>query len=62
MVLRCEAPGCMQMADRRAKFLDPRRDCDEERAYTIKYACCADHLLEICDELERQAQYARLVH
>ena len=61
MILRCESPSCMREAKRRAKFLDPRRGHGDELAYVIKHFCCDEHELAICDELERQAQYVRLV-
>ena len=62
MLIHCEAPGCMREAKGASKFLDPRRGHGEERAYTRKYFCCDTCQLEIVDELERQANYARLVH
>lgn len=62
MILRCQNPTCMMEAHMAAKFLDPRRGHGDERKYTHRYFCSQDCELAICDELERQAQYARLVH
>lgn len=62
MVLRCEAPGCMAEAKRKCKFLDPRRGDDENLAYVVKFFCSETCQLNIVDELERVAQYARVVN
>lgn len=62
MFIRCENPHCMKEATHSAKFLDPRRGHGEERSYARKYFCSQECELGIVDELERQAQYARLVH
>lgn len=63
MFIHCDNPKCMQLAKGRSKFLDPRRgDGDGDRlAYTVKHYCSVECQLAICDELERVAQYARLV-
>lgn len=61
MLTKCENPFCMNEARGRAKFLDPRRGHDGELAYVTKCFCCENCQLAICDELERVAQYARLV-
>jgi hypothetical protein len=60
MFLRCENPACIKPATNHAKFLDPRRSHDVIAAYTVKYFCSQECELAIVDELERQAQYARL--
>lgn len=62
MSLRCQNPSCKMEAHMSAKFLDPRRGHGDERAYARKYFCSQECELAICDELERQAQYARLCH
>ena len=51
----------MAEAHRAVKILDPRRGHGEILAYTRKYICslqCEEALIE---ELEREAQYVRLV-
>ena len=62
MLLRCQAPNCMNEARGRAKFLDPRRGHGEELAYVSKNFCCENCQLGIMEELERQANYARVVN
>ena len=62
MFLRCENPACMCEARGKAKFLDPRRGHEDECACTMRYYCSQECELAIVDELERQANYARLVH
>ena len=62
MILRCQNPHCMKEAIRGAKFLDPRRGEADDLRYVIRHFCSDDCELAIVDELERQAQYARLVH
>ena len=61
MFLRCEAPHCMREAVMRRKFQDPRRG-GNELAYINKHFCCLQCEEAIVEELERQAQYARLVN
>jgi len=61
MILRCNAVGCMLPATQRCKFLDPRRGGEDRLAYTVRYFCSDECQLQIVDELERVAQYARLV-
>jgi len=61
MILRCEAPNCMNEARGRAKFLDPRRGRGGELAYVTKHFCSQTCELAVMDELERQAQYDCLV-
>lgn len=62
-MFHCEAPGCMRVAGNRRKFRDPRRDDGDNRpAYTERYFCSDECERDIVDELERQAQLARLVH
>lgn len=62
MILRCQNPVCMLEAHRGAKFRDPRRGKGHELAYTTRYFCSQECELAIVDELERQAQYARVVN
>lgn len=62
MFLRCQNPTCMLEAHMAAKFLDPRRGHGEELAYTKRYFCSDACQLEIVEDLERKATYARLVH
>lgn len=52
----------MLEAHRGAKFRDPRRGKGHELAYTTRYFCSQECELAIVDELERQAQYARVVN
>ncbi len=61
-VMRCENPHCMRPAEGRHKFRDPRRGQDDELAYVVRFFCSQECELAIVDNLERQAQYARLVH
>ena len=61
-MFHCEAPGCMRVAGERKKFRDPRRDDDSVHAYCERYFCSQECELAIVDELERQANLARLVH
>lgn len=60
--MHCENPRCMRSSQERKKFLDPRRGKGDELAYVAKYFCSPECEEAIVDELERQAQYARLVH
>lgn len=62
LYLYCEAPGCMRRAEDRHRFRDPRRDDKDHDAYVDRYFCSQECELAIVDELERQAQLARLVH
>ncbi len=57
----CENPRCMMAAQGRKKFIDPRRGAGEDLAYIAKFYCSPECEEAIVDELERQAQYARLV-
>lgn len=54
---------CGRPATHRKNFRDPRRDDDDHDANVEKYLCddtgCESGYV---DELERQAQFARLVH
>lgn len=52
----------MAPAQERHKFQDPRRGKGDELAYILKFFCSPECEEAIVDELERQAQYARLVH
>ena len=58
----CQNPRCMRPAQERHKFLDPRRGKGDELSYVAKYFCSQECELAIVDELERQANLARLVH
>lgn len=58
----CENPHCMQPAHMRRKFQDPRRGVNDDLAYVARYFCSFVCEEAIVDNLERQAQYARLVH
>lgn len=58
----CENPRCMKAAQMRRKFLDPRRGKGEELAYVARYFCSFECEEAIVDNLERTAQYARLVN
>jgi hypothetical protein len=62
MIIRCDNPHCMKEAVARAKFLDPRRGDGEKLAYTVRHFCSQECELAIVDELERTAQYARIVN
>lgn len=62
MIARCEAPGCMREASGRHKFMDPRRSHDVVAEYVNRFFCSQECELAIVDELERQANYARLVN
>ena len=61
MFLRCEANGCMAEAQRRVKILDPRRGKGDLLAYTNKFVCGDACEYALVEELEREAQYVRLV-
>lgn len=61
-MMYCENPHCNRVAGMRKKFQDPRRGDGEEIAYTERYYCSDECEIAIIDELERQAQLARLVH
>lgn len=62
MILRCQAPNCMNLATHRRKFLDPRRSHDVVSEYVSKNYCSLECEIAICDELERQSNYARIVN
>ncbi len=58
----CENPHCMRAAQERKKFLDPRRGEGDRLVYVQKFFCSQECEEAIVDNLERQAQYARLVN
>lgn len=60
-VMKCENPTCGNKAEITHRFQDPRRGHGEEIAYVRRFCCSAECAGAINDELERQAQYARLV-
>lgn len=60
--MHCQNRGCMLPTQECRKFLDPRRGKDEDLAYVVRFICSPKCEEEIVDELERQAQYARIVH
>ena len=60
-VMRCENPKCSNKAETTRKFRDPRRGHGEEVAHIRRYCCSEECMHEIVEELERQAQYARVV-
>lgn len=57
----CENPACAKRAGMRRRFQDPRRG-DSELAYCERYYCSPECELAIVEELERQAQYSRVVN
>lgn len=57
----CENPHCMMPSQARRKFLDPRRGAGDDLVYVTKFFCSPDCEEAIVDDLERKAQYARLV-
>lgn len=58
----CENPNCTKRAGMRRSFLDPRRGNGDDVARCERYYCSPECEAAIVDELERQAQYARMVH
>lgn len=60
-IMRCENPSCMRPAIGRHKFQDPRRGNDDELAYVQRFFCSQECEEAIIEDLERTAQYARLV-
>ncbi len=58
--MMCQNPRCMMPASARKKFQDPRRG-DKEPVYIERFICSYTCEEELIEELERQAQYARLV-
>lgn len=61
-VMRCENVLCSNKAEVTHRFQDPRRGNGETIAYVRRFVCSAECVAVVCDELERQAQYARLVN
>ena len=62
MKMMCQNPTCTRDARHRRMFQDPRRGHDDVVALVERCYCCEECVLPIIDELERQAQYARLVN
>lgn len=54
--------NCGQPAEQLKKFQDPRRGHGDNIVYVERVFCTAVCEEDICDKLEREAQYARLVH
>jgi hypothetical protein len=54
--------NCGQPAGHQRKFQDPRRGYKDELAYVRRFYCSDSCQEAIIDELELQAQYARVVN
>lgn len=59
--MHCQNLCCMAPAIERKKFADPRRGKGDELVYVTRYICSQACEEGIVNQLEKEANYARLV-